>query len=409
MKKIPSLVEFVDKSPTIYHVIENISELVKDDFKSVDKNFALGNKYIIKQLENALVLISLPHEITSNTKINVVSAHGDSPSYKLKPKHISSNSNYVVLGVEPYGGVLASSWFDRPLGIAGIVYYQDNNKIYKKLVDLDTLVIPHVAIHILKEVKTDPNVDLRPILASKEKTVLKDISEKYNIEEESILSFDLALYNKEKGFLWGKENEFITSPRLDDLQCVYAGLRSIIESKPSNNINVLAVFDKEEIGSRGIEGADSQFLPSVLKQIRDDLKIPLSDFKEILKNSLAISADNAHAVHPNHPELTDEENKAFINSGVVIKYNAGLSYQTNAYTSAIVKKIFLDNDIPFQEITNKPGLPGGGTLGVYITQHQNIPTIDIGLAQLAMHSVYETAGTKDTEYLIDFLTKLYLN
>ncbi|MDR0831412.1 MAG: M18 family aminopeptidase [Bacillales bacterium] len=408
MKQQQTLGHFIKISPTIYQTISNIKEAGIEKGLEELKTFEKGKSYYTVQQDNTIALIRIPQEINELTKISLVATHGDSPTFKLKPQHQINDTNFVRLGVEPYGGLLLSSWLDRPLGIAGIVYYQkDNNKLERKIVDLaeTTVVIPNVAMHIRKEDNHNykQDVDFVPILASKDLKVLDLIREKYKLPE--ILSFDLMLYNQEDAINWGNKKEYISSARLDDMQNVYAGAKAFLESEVSHNIQIFVCFDKEEIGSRGIEGADSQFLTNIIKQIKRDLKI--TDFNKLLNKSLAISADNAHAFHPAHAELYDNENRTFMNKGIVIKTHAGLAYQTNAYSSATIKMLAKNNKIPYQEFSNKPGVSGGGTLGVYLTGHINMPTIDIGLAQLAMHSTYETAGNLDTEYMYQLLKAFY--
>lgn len=404
MKQAQELIKFIDKSYTPFHVVENAKEMLKaQGFSYISnelKGIELGKKYFTIYNDSMIVAFITPLR-KENVEMHIVASHSDSPSFKLKPNYVMPDANYLKFNTEPYGGGIYSSFMDRLLGIAGRVIEKEENNLVTKLVNLEEdILIPNVAIHMNREANTglnlNPQVDMLPMVSlNKEHKVLLD----------NVVSHDLFIYNKERGVIWGSNKEFISSPRLDDLECAYSSLVAISNTDVNNFLNVSVIFNHEEVGSRSASGAASNYFETLLKKVFE--KLGLSDFEGSMKNSMIVSADNAHAIHPNHPELGDRTNTPVMNGGVVIKHQAGLSYTTDAVSEAVFKNVCEKANVPTQSYANRSDKRGGGTLGSILLGSLPIPSVDIGLAQLAMHSAYETAGTKDVEYLINALNSFY--
>jgi len=379
---------------------------------------------------------------------HIVASHSDSPSFKLKEQpEIRVEENYVKLNTEKYGGMILSTWMDRALSVAGrIVVKDEQNRLVTRLVniDKDLCVIPNLAIHMNRDmnkgVEYNPQVDMLPLFAGVECNVACDdtvhgavgdvgcgnemdgeeqiktakkaawidmIAENAGVDTRDIYGQDLFLYVREKGKLLGGNGEFVFSPRLDDLQCVYASLKAFEESASENYINVCAVFDNEEVGSGTRQGADSTFLSDVLLRISEAMGVSAGEYRQMLAGSFLISVDNAHAVHPNHPEKADPTNRPYLNKGIVIKYHGSQKYTTDAVSGAKMKQLCEKAGVPCQTYANRSDIAGGSTLGNISTAHVSVASVDIGFPQLAMHSAVETAGSRDTEYGIRVLKAFY--
>lgn len=404
MRTVEQLIKFIDKSYTPYHVTENLKNVLLDagfEYISSDvENIELGKKYFTIYNDSALVAFITPNT-QKETELHIVTSHNDSPTFKLKPNYLMQDANYVRFNTEPYGGAIYSSFMDKVLGVAGRVIYLEEGVLKTKLVALpDNVIIPNVAIHMNREVNSNmnlnPQVDMLPLFS------LKKDNKLFN---KDIISHDLYLYNKEKGLVWGQDNEFVSSPKLDDLECAFASIVALEKQDANNFLNMAVVFNHEEVGSRSTNGAASNFLEELIKNIVN--KLSLDNFSKIIKNSLIVSADNAHAIHPNHPEHSDKTNYPVLNGGVVIKHQAGLSYTTDALSEAVFKMVCEKAGVPTQSYTNRSDKRGGGTLGSILLGSLPISSVDIGLAQLAMHSSYETAGSKDIDHLIKALKSFY--
>ena len=322
----------------------------------------------------------------------------------------------MKLNTEKYGGMILSTWLDRALSVAGRVAVRDEKtgKIMTKLVniDKDLLVIPNVAIHMNREmnkgVEYNPQTDMLPLFAdkteSKGRSSLQNMAAKAaGVKAEDILGQDLFLYVRERGRLLGEYGEFVLSPKLDDLQCVYAAIKAFTESTSEDYINVCTIFDNEEVGSGTRQGADSTFLEDTLRRIAGGLSESEDRYLQWVADSFMISADNAHAVHPNHPEKADPTNRPYLNGGIVIKYHGSQKYTTDAVSAAYMKNLCRQAEVPYQTYANRSDILGGSTLGNISTAHVSVACVDIGLPQLAMHSAVETAGLKDTAYAVKAL------
>lgn len=327
-----------------------------------------------------------------------------------------TEKSYIRLNTEKYGGMILSTWMDRPLSVAGRVLIEQDGQIESRLVNVnrDLLVIPSLAIHMERKLNQgyeyNPQRDMLPIYADQtgEGSFQEIVAEAAGIpESDRILSQELYLYVREFGRILGHEGEWILSPRLDDQQCVFGLLQGMKQSCPDRYINVTAVFHNEEVGSSTRQGADSTFLEDVLLWISEAVGESFGEYRRKLSQSFLISADNAHALHPNHPEKADPTNRPVLNGGIVLKYHGGQKYTTDAMTAASIKLLCEEAGVPYQIYHNRSDILGGSTLGNISASHVSVPAADIGLAQLAMHSAVETAGSRDVRYLIELLKHFY--
>lgn len=433
------LLEFIEKNPSSFHVVENIRGRLKGEGftelkEGAEWEVAPGGRYYVIRNGSSMIAFCIPQK-KEIAGFHIVASHSDSPAFKVKeaPEMMVEDS-YVKLNAEKYGGMILSTWMDRALSVAGRIVFRfpeeskvtsdiHKDRISTKLVniDKDLLVIPNVAIHLNrdrnKEVEYNPQVDMLPLFADCAESrgkgaLLKMAAKAAGVKSGDILGHDLFLYVREKGRILGENGEFILSPRLDDQQCVFASCKAFIESVPERYINLCAVFDNEEVGSGTGQGADSTFLEDVMLRISESLmdgedtgrltggQGMKSRFLRWIAGSFLISADNAHAVHPNHPEKADPTNRPYLNRGIVIKYHGSQKYATDAVSAARMKEICHRAGVPFQSYTNRSDIPGGSTLGNISTAHVSVSSVDIGLPQLAMHSAVETAGAKDTLYAL---------
>ena len=405
------LLDFIHSSPTAWHAAANIAaELERAGYirlyEEEDWQLKAPGKYYAVRNGSALIALNLPEEADG---FLIMAAHGDSPAFRVKDGgEEKALGLYSRLAVEKYGGMLCSTWLDRPLSLAGRVAVREKDGITMKLVniDRDLLVIPNLAIHMDRSANEgksfNVNVDMIPLIGSAEsKTGLNAlIAGELGVKEEDIVSRELNLYPRTPGTVWGAENEFISAPRLDDLQCAFGCLKGFLQADKPKKATVLCVFDNEEVGSGTRQGADSGFLDDMLSRAWTSLGRTDAQYRAALAGSFMVSADNAHAIHPNHPEFADRSERPVMNGGIVIKFNASMSYTTDGLSAAVFSELCRAAEVPVQRYANRPDLRGGSTLGHISLAHVSVPTLDIGLAQLAMHSSYETAGAKDTEYLV---------
>ena len=413
------LIEFLDNSPTCFQAVENFRKMLKDagysELLECEKwEIVPGGKYFVTRNDSSIIAFSVPKK--DFTGFQLICSHTDSPSFKIKENaEMDADGKYTKLNVEGYGGMLCAPWFDRPLSVAGRVVIRQGDRLVSHLVniDRDLLVIPGVAIHMDRSVnkgaELNPAVDLLPLLGcGKEPGAFRKlIAEAAGVREEHLLSTELFLYPRTKAVQTGLNGEFIVSPRLDDLQCVFGCLEGFLAAKPGGSLPVLAVFNNEEVGSNTRQGADSTFLTDVLERIAHGCGLDSEAWKAAVANSFMVSADNAHAIHPAHPEYADKGEFPVLGGGIVIKYNANQRYTTDAVSGAVFQAICQEAGVPVQRYSNRADLPGGSTLGNISTAHLSVPTVDIGLPQLAMHSVCETAGAADTDYLVKAMTAYF--
>lgn len=413
-----NLIHFIARSPSVFHAVHGVKEaLLYSGFTEIREedpwHIEKGGKYVVTRNGSALIAFAVPESGADSFRITA--SHADSPCFKIKENPEIKEGPYVKLNVEGYGGMIMSSWLDRPLSVAGRLIVRENGHLSQKLAAVDgtMVVIPSVAIHMDRNVnhKKDWNVqkDLLPLygLATEKTSFMDVIAASANVKTEDIVAHDLYLYSRVPGTIWGEEKEFISSPKLDDLQCAFATFRGFMRGRKEKHISVYALFDNEEVGSGTAQGADSPFLSNVLTRLALSLGLTYDETMALIARSFMISADNAHSVHPNHPEYADPVNRPAINGGIVIKYNAQQRYATDGLSAARFKELCRDLSIPVQTFTNRSDNPGGSTLGNISNTKVSMPTVDIGLAQLAMHSSYETAGTLDTAYLVNASIKFF--
>ena len=410
-QRTDALCRFLNASHSGYHAVAYLeSQLKAAGYNRLyDRDvwdIQPGGKYYLTRGGTAIFAFRIP---TGTPKGFLLSAsHSDRPNFKVK-ENAELTGAYTRLAVERYGGQLLFTWLDRPLSIAGRVMVETEAGIESRLVDIDRdlLLIPNVAIHMNRQVndgyKWNPAVDMLPLLGG------KDAQGKLHalLEEAAggkILGHDLYLYVRDAARVWGVDNEYLSSPALDDLECAWACTQGFLRAEESQSIPVLCVFDSEEVGSGSIQGAASTMLPDTLERICAALGL---DKKRMLAQSFLVSADNGHALHPNHPELSDPTNAPILGGGVVIKFNATLKYCTDGLSAALFRKVCEKAGVSTQTYCNRADIPGGSTLGNISQSQVSIPTVDIGLAQLAMHSCYETGAVRDAIALEDALTAFY--
>lgn len=410
-QNIRDFINFLDNSPSCYHATANLVELLlKDGYVQLHEHedwfFNPGGKYFMVRGGTTLIAFRIPK--CTPTGFMMSAAHVDRPTFKLKGRGEVKGA-YTRLPTEKYGGMIMYSWLDRPLSIAGRVMVETEDGVAGKLIniDRDLMLIPSVAIHMNRQVNDgfafNPTTDTVPLLGSKD--VDGKLGELLHKEAGGkILGRDLYLYIRQKASVWGLEEEYISSAALDDLACAWACTQGFLKAKPSDAIPVLCCFDDEEVGSNSPQGAASTLLADTLNRICNSMS--LNPYR-MLAQSFMISADNAHAIHPNHPEYADPSNAPVPGGGVVIKFNAAQRYTTDGVSSAVFRKICTMASVPVQEYCNRADIPGGSTLGHISLTHVSVPTADVGLAQLAMHSSYETAAVKDLAYLETAMTAYY--
>lgn len=410
-KTAENLLAFIQKSPTAFQAVEEMRRrFLKEGFGELREGdywkLRAGGKYFVTRNHSALIAFSIPEKAVY--RFHIMASHSDSPAFKIKENpEITVENAYVKLNVEKYGGMLMSPWFDRPLSVAGRIMVRKGGTFEEKLVcvDRDLLMIPSLAVHMNREVnegyKYNVQKDLLPLYgcADGERTFLKTIAEEAGVEEVDILGHDLFLYSRTPGTIWGAGREFVSCTRLDDLQCAFASMEGLLTGRKESSIAVHCVLDNEEVGSTTKQGAASTFLRDTLLRINTGLGRTYEEYLMTLAGSFMISADNAHAVHPNYAEKTDPVNHPVVNGGIVIKYNANQKYCTDSASAAEFKLLCERAEVPYQTFVNRSDMAGGSTLGNISNTQVAVSTVDIGLPQLGMHSPYETAGVKDTFYL----------
>ena len=417
MDILRDLMDFLDSSVTMFHAINECEKVLqRSGFTYLPENEKWNinkGKYYTKRNSSSLIAFDIAE---GDYHFQISAAHSDSPTFKLKDRPIIEANGYLKLNVEGYGGMINATWLDKPLTLAGRVMVNTDKGIDTRLlhIDRDLLIIPNVPIHFNREINKgfafNNQVDMRPILSAgnlKEADFDNMIAKELGIEAEAILAKDLYLVNRQKAAIIGFDNELISSGRLDDLECVYTSLRGFVEAENKNHINVFAVFDNEEVGSVTKQGAMSTFLASTLDRVNTALGKSKEEYYRAIAKSILISCDNAHAVHPNHPELFDVKNRPVLNQGIAIKESANQKYTTDAFSRAILKKILEKKNIPYQTFANRSDIAGGSTLGNLSNTVVSMNAVDIGLPQLAMHSAYETAGAKDVVYAFETLKAFF--
>ena len=386
------LIQFIKTSPSAFHAVDTMKkQFLANGFTALAENerwnLKAGGSYFVTRNDSSIIAFSIPENGFDGMRI--MASHSDSPSFKI---------------------MIFSPWFDRPLSVAGrlIIKNPSTGKLESRLVnvDRDLVMIPNLAIHMNREVnsgyKYNAQKDMLPLygMNTAKDTFMETIAQAADVSANDILGHDLFLYNRESASIWGANEEFISAPQLDDLQCAFSSMKGFLYGGKNNFLALHCVFDNEEVGSGTKQGAASTFLRDTLQRIHEVLGYDREDYRIHLANSLMLSADNAHAVHPNHTDMADPTNRPYLNNGIVIKFNANQKYCTDAVSAAMFRDICNQADVPVQTFTNRSDIAGGSTLGNISNTQVALNTVDIGLPQLAMHSPYETAGVKDTEYLV---------
>lgn len=426
---IQNFMDFMDKSLTSYHAVAEVSAALEaHSFRRLSEKalwkLEAGHDYYLTRNDSALMAFRLPNCKTEEIRgFHIYAAHSDSPSFKVKEHpELKKEGCYVTFNTEKYGGMILNTWLDRPLTIAGRVCVEENGEIVSYPIQCkDNLcMIPNLAIHMNRDmnrgVELNPQIDMLPLVTMSEdedfslnallaEALSAQTGKTYTAQD--MLSGDLYVVNSEKAQLAGANDEFIMTARYDDLACVYAGAQALMAQKSSYYIDVLAVFDNEEVGSLTRQGADSTLLPDTLHNIADGLGVSGGVLRTWIADSFLLSADNAHACHPNQSGKADPVNKPYLNHGVVLKYHGSQKYATDAYSAAYVKKLCKECNVPLQIYTNRSDIAGGSTLGNLAMAQVSMSAADIGLPQLAMHSAYETAGTEDLAYLLTLARAFY--
>jgi aspartyl aminopeptidase len=421
------LIDFIYESPTAFHTVRTVKERLHNcgfiQLQEEEKwDIEIGGKYFVTKNDSAIAAFVLGKGNAEECGFKIIGAHTDSPTFRIKPApEMISEGSYIRLNTEVYGGPIINTWLDRPLAVAGRVTVRSENILYPetRLVNIrkPILIIPNIAIHMNKEVNKGIELNLQrdtlPLLAhvneslEKGNYLLQVIAEELKVDAANVIDFDLFLYEYEKGSIIGLNNEFISSGRLDDLSMVHAGIEALCKVDAVQATNVMIAFDNEEVGSRTKQGGDSPFLATVLERILISQGKGREEFFRALAKSFMISADLAHAVHPNMVEKHDPVNRPILNKGPVIKISANQSYTTDSNSDAVYEEICKKADVPVQKFVNRSDLAGGSTIGPISSTQLAIRSVDMGTPILAMHSIRELGGVLDHTYVTASFREFY--
>ncbi|KAL7664965.1 aspartyl aminopeptidase [[Candida] zeylanoides] len=457
-------VDYVNASPTPYHAVKNVKTMLsKAGFIELMEaakwpNLARSDKYFVTRNASSLIAFTIGAKYEAGDGVSIVGAHTDSPCLRLKPVSKKTSEGFIQIGVEQYGGLIAHSWFDRDLSIAGRVYVTDSNGYsVPKLIKIDKplLRIPTLAIHLDRTVKEkftfnsetklvpiagqvaldkheshmtgtcadDPELQMsseqfqsvQSVITRHSYTLVSLIASECDVAPQDIEDFELVLFDHQKSTIGGLNDDFIFSPRLDNLTSCFCATKGLIESTATldqqRTIQLISLFDHEEIGSVSAQGADSTFLPDVLKRLVSNLSTSdrNDSFHQVMANSFLLSSDMAHGVHPNYGEVYEAQNRPHINKGPVIKINANQRYATNSPGIVLIKKCATLAEVPLQLFVVRNDSPCGSTIGPILSAKLGIRTLDLGNPQLSMHSIRETGGTFDVIRLCNLFTSFFEN
>lgn len=417
------LIAFLNESHNEYLAANVIRKILsKSGFKEIKENetwnLKENSKYFFLRNGNSLVAFATPYKLNkSEFYYKIISSHLDSPALKLKENPAVCTNFYEKWKVEVYGGLINSTYVDRPLGLAGRLIVNTKNGLETRIVDTKkaVAVIPNVAIHQNRNINNgfiyNPQVDLLPLAGVGEKAhYFDEIISSFLKDDEDIVSYDLYLYNFDRAQYVGFNDDLICGQKEDDLSSAFLSLKALIDSETNYNesgIKIAAFFNNEETGSLSFSGADSDLLKSTLRRIALFFNAKEDEYLTAIKKSFVLSADNGHAIHPNHPEMSDDKNLCILNKGILLKFNSNMAYTSDAFTSAFVKTLCKDNNIPYQVFFNRSDIRGGSTLGNISISQESILTADIGMPQLAMHSSFETIGSEDTKHMFNLMSSFY--
>lgn len=421
------LLDFIYESPTSFHAVESIKKILDNsdftELKEEDRwSLRKGGRYYVIKNHSALTAFVVGNEKAEEKGFRIIGAHTDSPTFRIKPAaEMIAENHYVKLNTETYGGPILSTWMDRPLSVAGRVAIK-SDEVFSPIIKLinikkPIMIIPNLAIHMNRDVNSGVELnkqkDMLPLMAiindemEKDNYLINTVAKEANVEPSDIIDFDLFLYEFEKGTIMGLNDEFISSPRLDDLAMVHAGITAITKACHSDSTNVMVCFDNEEVGSTTKQGADSQLLSNILERIVLSMEGNREDFFRAISKSFMISADLAHAVHPNVGEKHDPQNRPLINKGPAIKVSANMKYTTDSNSSSIYAQICSNANIPYQWFVNRSDEKGGSTIGPISSSHLDIRCVDMGTPILAMHSARELGGVLDHTYVTKSFEEFY--
>ncbi len=418
---ILGLAEFIKKSPTAFHAVDEIRRrLLADGFRELSEReqweLSPGDSCFVIRNGSSVIAWKMGTGL-KELRFQITASHSDSPTFRVKEQAEQEvKGKYLRLNTEGYGGMLMAPWFDRPLSVAGRVMVRSDGRYRMRLfsVDRDLVLIPNLAIHMNRKANEgyayNMQVDMLPLFGGEgcKKGAFKElITRELGVEKDQVAGMDLYLYNRMEASVWGVNREFISAPRLDDLQCAYTSFRGFLKGGCEDTVSMFACFDNEEVGSVTKQGAGSPFLSDVLRRINLAFGGTEEEYYRSLAKSFLLSCDNAHAVHPNHPEKTDEDNCAYMNGGIVVKSHAGQKYTSDGVSIALFREICERAGVPTQPFANRSDMSGGSTLGNIAMTQVSVNSVDVGLAQLAMHSPFETAGVKDCEYMARAVETFY--
>lgn len=418
---ISGLTTFIGKSPTAFHAVANMGAVLRENgYQRLNEGEAWDirqdGKYYVTRNDSSIIALHIGSKL-EDYSFKIAASHSDSPTFKIKENaEIQVKDRYMKLNTEGYGGMLCAAWFDRPLSVAGRVMVKEGERYAARLlcIDRDLLLIPNMAIHMNREVNNgyvyNKQTDMLPLFGGSEcgkGDFKKFIAKELGVGKEDIYGMDLYLYNRMAPSVWGMNQEYISCPQLDDLQCAYTSLQGFLQGEDERAVNVFACFDNEEVGSGTKQGAASTFLYDVLYRVNLSLGKGEEEFYRAAAKGFMLSCDNAHAVHPNHTDKTDEGNCVYMNEGIVVKSHAGQKYTSDAVSIAVFRGICEEAGVPLQFFSNRSDMAGGSTLGNIVMSQVSMNSIDIGLPQLAMHSSYETAGVKDSYYMIQAVRRFF--
>lgn len=425
-KYTEELLQFINTSTSPFHTILSAKKLLdQGGFTELSKNttwdLKKGGSYYVDYYGTSLIAFRIPEGYQSGDGLRISAAHGDFPGLRIKsnPEVVSEKS--AQLNVEIYGGAILNTWLDRPLSAAGRVTVKSDAVFKPKTCYVDFkkpfMTIPNLAIHMNREVnkgvELNRQTDMMPVIGTMKHILEKDdffmeyLAKECQVKKEDILDYELNIYNMDEGAYIGINEDLLSSPRLDDLTSVHALLTGIIEGTGNRGLNIMAIFDHEEIGSKSKQGAGSVMLNLVIQKILRNLGESEDTYMNSLDDSIFLSVDVAHAIHPNHTGKSDITNKIYLNGGVCIKESSSQSYATDSEAIAIVQQICQQKDIPYQKTMNRSDVVGGGTLGSIASALLPIRTVDIGVALLAMHSSREIMGAEDQAHLVEFMKAFY--
>lgn len=425
MSRVDKLFGFIEKATSPFHTIlytkeelltQGFSELHLKDKWEIKK----GGKYFLDHHGSTIFAFTVGKAFEAQDGFRIAASHGDFPGFRIKPNAGMENGGYMQLNTETYGGAILSTWMDRPLSVAGRVILKSDDAFHPntKLIDMEKpiIIIPNLAIHMNREVnkgvELKKQVDMMPIYATSSEELTKEafleaVAKTLHVTKDDILDYELTIYNTDKPCMTGLFEEFVTAPRLDNLSSTMALTEAIAEGGRDKGINMMIVFDHEEVGSKSKQGGASTLLNTILEKIYLSLDITSVDYIGAMEESLLMSVDVSHAFHPNYSGKYDITNRNVMNQGFAIKEACSQSYATDSEAIAIVQQICEKNGIAYQKYVNHSDSAGGGTIGAIASTMLPIRTVDIGIPILAMHSSRETMGVKDYESLVDYLKAYY--